>query len=94
VKLIVSGAASADIVRLREFLIANPSVAQRAIAVLDTAIQSLRSLPDRGRPSEVAGARELVVPFGQSSYVLRYAHFAETEEIVVLRIWHGRETRE
>ena len=38
--------------------------------------------------------RELIVPFGQSNYVLRYAYRAQTEEVIVLRIWHGREERE
>jgi len=93
VRLIVSRAAAADFARLRAFLVGNPDAAKRAIAVLDAAMQSLCTLPDRGRRSDVAGARELVVPFGRSSYVLRYAHFAEADEIVILRIWHGREVR-
>jgi hypothetical protein len=33
------------------------------------------------------------VPFGRSAYVLRYAYSIENHEIVVLRIWHGREAR-
>ena len=49
--------------------------------------------PQRGRPSGIASVRELVVPFGQSSYVLRYAYLANRDEIVILRIWHGREQR-
>jgi len=40
------------------------------------------------------GARELMVPFGRSAYVVRYAHVAEAKEIIILRVWHGRETRE
>src|SRR5438552_905618 len=39
-------------------------------------------------------ARELVVPFGRSAYVVRYALLTETDEVVVLRVWHGREQRE
>jgi len=95
VKLIISRAAAADIERLRQFLArADPAAGQRAIAVLTKAIQSLDALPDRGRPSPLAGTRELIVPFGSSAYVLRYAHDAQREEVVILRIWHGRETRE
>jgi len=51
-------------------------------------------LPERGRRSDVPGARELIVRFGRSAYVLRYAYSATANELVVLRIWHGRESRE
>jgi plasmid stabilization system protein ParE len=64
------------------------------MTAIGAAIRSLESLPERGRPSPLAGARELVVPFGRSAYVLRYAHVPETDELVVLRIWHGREQRD
>jgi toxin ParE1/3/4 len=95
VKLIVSRAAVADIVRLRTFLAGkDENVAQRAVVALSEAMESLETFPQRGRPSDVAGARDLIVPFGQSSYLVRYAHSARADEIVVLRIWHGREARE
>jgi plasmid stabilization system protein ParE len=95
VKLIVSRAAAADIERLHAFLKnKDPTIAQRAVAVLDQAMRSLDVFPDRGRPSAIMGARELIVPFGRSAYMLRYTHLAEAEEIVILRIWHGREARE
>jgi hypothetical protein len=35
----------------------------------------------------------LIVPFGKSSYVLRYAYPAQVDEVIVLRIWDGREMR-
>ena len=50
--------------------------------------------PDRGRPTGTADVRELIVPFGSSAYVLRYAHAARADEVIVLRIWHGREQRD
>jgi plasmid stabilization system protein ParE len=94
VKLIVSRSAVADIERLHAFLTEeNPVAAQRVVGVLARAIQSLDTFPDRGRPSPVTGARELIVPFGRSAYILRYVHDAPREEVVVLRIWHGREER-
>jgi plasmid stabilization system protein ParE len=75
--LIVSAAAAADLARLRAFLAKdNPAAAQRAAATLLAAIGSLATLPERGRPSGTAGVRELIVPFGQSAYVLRYAYSA------------------
>lgn len=93
-KLIVSRAASADLERLRAFLVdKNPNAAQRAVAVLVRAIDSLVLLPDRGSPSGVSGARELIVPFGRSAYVVRFVHDSQGDEIIILRIWHGREAR-
>jgi toxin ParE1/3/4 len=68
--------------------------AQRAAAAIDTAVRSLAAFPQRGRPSGIAGVREFIVPFGQSAYVVRYAYMAARDEIVILRIWHGREARE
>jgi toxin ParE1/3/4 len=95
VKLIVSPEALADLDRLRAFLDEkNEAAAKRAIAVLIQAIESLGTFPDRGRPVGLPDMRELIVPFGRSAYVLRYLHQARSEEIVILRIWHGREERQ
>jgi plasmid stabilization system protein ParE len=92
VKLVVSSAAQADLGRLHAFLgDKNPTAAQRAVTVLDAAMQSLDAFPQRGLPCAVPGVRELIVPFGRSAYLLRYALLPLTDEIVILRIWHGRE---
>ena len=94
-KLIVSRAAVADLVRLRAFLVdKNEITARRAVQVLEEAMQSLLHFPDRGRLAGGFGARDLIVPFGRSSYLVRYIHRVEANEIVVLRPWHGRELRE
>lgn len=94
-KLVVSPEAAADLNRLRSFLAdQNPDAAQRAVAFLVEAIQSLDTFPDRGRPTGIESVRELIVPFGSSAYVLRYAHLPDTDEVIVLRIWHGREQRD
>ena len=93
--LIVSQAAAADLERLHEFLAdKNTAAARQAVSALVTAAESLHSFPERGRPSGVPNIRELIVPFGRSGYILRYAYSAATDEIIILRIWHGRETRE
>jgi plasmid stabilization system protein ParE len=93
--LIVSRAAAAYIERLRAFLTdEHAAAAQRSATVLMHAIQSLDTFPDRGRPSRVTGAHELIVPFGRSAYIVRYAYNARREEVVILRIWHSREARE
>ena len=94
VKLIVSRDALADIERLHAFLAkTNPALAQRAVALISEAARSLEDFPDRGRPSDIPGARELIVPFGRSAYVLRYAHFPQAREIVIVRVWRSREER-
>jgi toxin ParE1/3/4 len=95
VKLVVSPAALTDIERLYAFLVPNsPAAATRAAKALIEAVQSLAVLPERGRPSGTPSMRELIVPFGRSAYVLRYSYSADADEVVVHRIWHGRETRE
>ena len=94
-KLIVSKEALADLVRLRDFLVdRNPSAAQRAAAAIANAIRSLDLFPERGRQSDAGDTRELVVPFGRSAYIVRYAILTEENEIVILRVWHGREQRD
>ncbi len=91
-KLIVSQAARADLARLHAFLAdKNPAAADRVASVLIAAIQSIEAFPKRGRPTDTANVRELVVPFGRSGYVLRYAYSTETDEAIVLRIAHGGE---
>ena len=93
--IIVSQAAAADFERLYAFLAdKNPAAARQAVAALVAAIESLDRFPERGRPTSIRNTRELIVPFGRSAYVLRYAYSAATDEAVVLRIWHGREARE
>jgi plasmid stabilization system protein ParE len=95
VRLIVSPAATADLQRLHTFLASkNEVAAQRVIAVLDDAMRSLATFPERGRPVGDSGLRELVVPFGRSAYIVRYGYLALIDEVVVVRIWHGRELRE
>ena len=91
-KLTVSQAARADLARLHAFLAEeNPNAARRIVTILVDAIQSIEIFPERGRPTATRGVRELVVPFGRSGYVLRYAYSTERDEVVVLRIAHGRE---
>ncbi len=93
-KLIVSREAMADLERLCSFLAeANPDAAGRAATTLRGAIRSLDTMPERGRPSKLPNTRELIVPFSRSAYVVRYTYSVKNHEIVVLRVWHGRETR-
>jgi plasmid stabilization system protein ParE len=57
VKLVISQAAAADIERLHAFLVReNPAAAARVTKVLIDGVQSLATLPERGRPS---GTRDM-----------------------------------
>jgi len=95
VKLIVASAALADLERLRAFLASkDANAAQRAVARIVGAIDSLAVFPHRGHPAGLSGGRDLVVPFGRSAYLVRFTHDRQRGEIVILRIWHGREARE
>jgi plasmid stabilization system protein ParE len=95
VNVVVAPEAVADLDRLRAFLATrNPNAARRAMSALVQAIGSLDIFPDRGQPTPLADIRELIVPFGRSAYVLRYAHVAASDQVVILRIWHGREARD
>jgi plasmid stabilization system protein ParE len=94
VRIVHSRGAIADIDRLREFLAAKSPVAARdAIAAIDGGMQSLMIFPLRGRPVGIQALRELIIPTGRSAYVVRYSYSASRDEVVILRIWHGREER-
>jgi plasmid stabilization system protein ParE len=81
-----------DVERLRAFLDQNnPDVAQRALAQIWTAIERLQEFPALGVPTKDANVRQIVIRFGASGYIVRYV--AEANDIVITRIWHGREAR-
>lgn len=92
--LIVSQSALADFNRLQAFLAEkSPNAAQRAVAAIVQAIDSLMVNPDRGRRA-AGDTRDLIVPFGRSSYLVRFLHDPQRGEIVIFRIWHGREAHD
>jgi plasmid stabilization system protein ParE len=69
----------------------SPSAALRAYDTLTTAIKSLDEFSERGRPGPEPALRELIVPFGSGAYVVRYR--VDRNDVVVARIYHGREDR-
>jgi plasmid stabilization system protein ParE len=68
----------------------SPTAAVRLIALLEESFESLAHFADRGRLIDDQ-IRELIVPFGSSSYVIRYE--ADTASVLVSRVWHGLEDR-
>ena len=83
-----------DVERLRSFLAQdNPDAARRALAAIWTAVDRLQEFPALGTPTADADIRQIVVRFGASGYIVRYAVLPADETILITRIWHGREAR-
>lgn len=91
-KLLYSEQAVADLARLRAFIAENdPAAASRIAARLLARMEHLCQFPHMGidvpRAAQRGALRDMV--FG--NYIVRYA--AQTESVVVLRIWHHLEDR-
>ena len=81
-------AALSDIEQIRSFIARdNPAAASRMAVAIVAAADRLAANPRIGRLGAVAGTFELVV----RPYVLVYE--IHRAEIVVLRVWHGRQRR-
>ena len=92
--ILLSPDAVEDIERLRSFLHQNnPDAARRALALIWAAIDRLQEFPDLGMSTEDADIRQIVIRFGASGYIVRYALLREDGDILITRIWHGREAR-
>jgi plasmid stabilization system protein ParE len=92
--ILLSPAALDDMERLRSFLDAvSPDTTTRALQLIWKAIDRLSELPSLGKPTEEDGIRQIVIRFGSSGYILRYVIVAETGDILITRLWHGREER-
>lgn len=92
--IFLSPDAASDVERLRAFLDQDsPDVARRALALIWTAIGRLQEFPGMGMPTKDAGIRQIVIRFGASGYIVRYSILAETNDILIVRVWHGREAR-
>jgi plasmid stabilization system protein ParE len=91
-RLVWTPYSSRDLRRHHDFLAEKDrKAAARATKTIYQRLQSLLLHPDLGRPVDefITGRRELVIQFGQSSYVALYQHSGD--EITVLSIRHSRE---
>jgi toxin ParE1/3/4 len=92
--ILFSPEAVSDIERVREFLDSkNPEAAKRALRVIFAGLEKVRNLPDLGRPTEDAEIRQIVLRFGSAGYIVRYTILPGDGDLLVLRLWHGREAR-
>lgn len=83
-----------DLERVQWFLYGlSPKTAIRMAKAILISADVLMQSPKIGRPlGDDSDRREYYVPFGGSYYVLRYMLTPE-DDIIVLRVWHGRENR-
>jgi len=92
--ILLSPDAASDIERVREFLdVNNPEAARRALRVIFAALDKLEVFPNLGRPTEDADISQIVIRFGAAGYIVRYTILPDAGDVLVLRIWHGREAR-
>ncbi len=81
--------AEADLARLEAF-IATESRAERAVARILRGVSHLSQFPELGVALD-KGFRQLFLKYGKSGYVVRYC--VKGEEVIITRIWHGKEDR-
>ncbi len=83
--------ADADLERVVDFSKAlSPRAAQRARARIADALQLISEHPRIGVAVR-GGLRQVVTRLGRNAYVIRYK--LTDAEILVTRIWHGKEDR-
>lgn len=80
-----------DLERLRDFVEPkNPHAARRIAAELLDGIENLATFPDIGLPVRRAPNPRLIRDLFVGNYTVRYLR--EEKSIIVLRIWHDRES--
>jgi toxin ParE1/3/4 len=89
-KLRLSLDAEADLQHIRDTIIAeNPKAAERVQKSIARAIELLKYFPNIGRPGSAKGTREK--PVKSFPYVIVYT--VEGGELIILRIYHGAQSR-
>ncbi len=92
--ILLSPDAVEDVERLRAFLDqTNPGAARRALVFDMDRDRAMQEFPALGMQTEDADVRQIVIGFGASGYIVRYAIISETADILATRVWHGREAR-
>ena len=87
--VVLTALALADLVRIRDHIGQDSSIAANRVAVqLVAACDRLEYLPERGRPGLLPGTREMVALW---PYIIVYC--IDQVEVQILRIWHGAQNR-
>ncbi len=92
-QVVWSPKASRDIDRHYNFLLTrDPTTATKAVQKIIKTGGSLAQSPYRGTiVQQKTGLRKLLVAFGKYGYLIHY--MVIEEEVVILRVYHGRENR-
>jgi len=90
--VLVLPAARIDIHRLADFLVEkNPRAAEAATGAIVAALRTLSEFAERGRNTDRADVRELLVDYGRDGYVNRYQ--VDEKRVLITNVFHGRERR-
>ena len=84
--------ATKNLLELEAFLArTSPPAAARAAQTILDGVRQLRAFPASGRPAEdtIDGTRDLIVPFGDGGYVIRYVLISD--DVVINAIRHTRQ---
>lgn len=92
-RLVWTPASKTDIQKHYDYLYPrNADSADKAVKLILEAGKSLARSPKQGRLiDESAGLRKWPVAFGRYGFVIHYALLAS--EVVILRVYHGRQSR-
>ena len=84
--------AAKDVERLRQFIyLNNPDAAERAARRILECSHIIAENPMVGRPVEDRPElKELIIPFGNGSYILRYRKLES--KLIIIRVRHSRES--
>ena len=88
--VVFSKAALVDLRSIRRHIgLENPAAATRIAVQIIAACDRLEYLPERGRPGQRPGTRELTA---MRPYVIVYR--VRDDAVQILRIWHGAQERD
>ncbi len=92
-RVIVTEGAAQGLERCRRFLVEkNPQAAMRAGQAIEHQFAPLKTEPKIGRPfGDLPELRELIIPFGDSGYVVLYHFDAKSDAVYVLAFRHQKE---
>lgn len=86
--------AISDAQRLYEFLKPkNPTAAARAMTAIWNKLQLVETMPGLGYRTRFPHIRQVRILLGKRGYVARYTIRESDGALLVLRIWHSRESR-
>ena len=91
--LVWTETATNDLNRHYDFIaLSNADAAVRAVQAIVSSGGSLQQNPRRGAiVDEIVGLRKLVVAFGKYGFIIHYVILED--DVIILRIYHGRENR-